>query len=123
MSQISTSLVLGWKEWLALPDLALPAIKAKIDTGAKTSALHAFFIEPFDTDAIAMVRFGIHPVPGRHRVERICSAPVVDRRVVTSSSGDRELRYVINTRVHIGGHKWPIEVTLTNREGMAYRML
>jgi len=123
MAQTPAPLILGWKEWLALPDLGLPAIKVKIDTGAKTSALHAFFIEPFDTAAAAMVRFGIHPIPGRHHIERLCTAPVVDRRVVMSSSGDRELRYVIETHLQIGDRVWPIEVTLTNREGMAYRML
>ncbi|MGH6815309.1 MAG: ATP-dependent zinc protease family protein [Hyphomicrobiaceae bacterium] len=119
MEPTSPSLILGWKEWLALPDLGLPAIKAKIDTGARTSALHAFSIERRDN----VVSFGLHPVPGRHHIERLCTAPVVGQRVVMSSSGDRELRYAIETRLHIGGHIWPIEVTLTDREDMTYRML
>lgn len=115
--------VLGWGEWVALPDLGLPAIKAKVDTGARTSALHAFLIEPFGTPDAPMVRFGIHPVPGRHDVEIYCSAPVVDRREVTSSNGERETRYVIESRIAIGAKTWKVEITLTNREQMAYRML
>ncbi len=115
--------ILGWEEWLSLPDLGLPAIKAKVDTGARTSALHAFLIEPFGTVAAPKVRFGIHPIPGRHEIEIYCSAPVIDRREVTSSNGERETRYVIASRVSIGARDWPIELTLTNRESMSYRML
>lgn len=119
----SAPFVLGWGEWVALPDLGLPAIKAKVDTGARTSALHAFLIEPFGTSEAPMVRFGIHPVPGRHDIEIYCSAPVVDRREVTSSNGERETRYVIESRIAIGAKTWKVEITLTNREQMAYRML
>lgn len=115
--------ILGWEEWLALPDLGVPAIKAKIDTGARTSALHAFHIEPFGPIAAPLVRFTVHPVRRRDDIEIACSAPITDRREVTSSNGERELRYVIQTRVAIGDREWPIEVTLTNRETMSYRML
>lgn len=116
--------VVGWEEWLALPDLGLPAIRAKIDTGAKTSSLHAFEIEPFGPAGAPQVRFGIHPVPGREDIARYCAAPIVDRREVASSNGDREARYVIRTRLVLGGHDWgEIETTLANRESMAYRML
>lgn len=115
--------VLGWEEWLALPDLGLPAIKAKIDTGARTSALHAFLVEPFGPADAPKVRFGIHPIPGRDDIEIYCSAPVVDRREVTSSNGEKETRLVILSRVAIGARTWPIEITLTNRESMSYRML
>lgn len=115
--------ILGWEEWLALPDLGLPAIKAKVDTGARTSALHAFLIEPFGPASAPMVRFGIHPVPGRDEIEVYCSAPVIDRREVTSSNGERETRLVIASRVRLGDRDWPIELTLTNRDSMAYRML
>lgn len=115
--------ILGWEEWLALPDLGVPAIKAKIDTGARTSALHAFHIEPFGPISAPLVRFTVHPVRRRDDIEIACAAPIVDRREVTSSNGERELRYVILTRVAIGGREWPIEVTLTNRENMSYRML
>ncbi len=119
MSQIT----LGWEEWLALPQLGVPAIKAKIDTGARTSALHAFAIEPFGRADRQHVRFGVHPIPERPEVEIFCSAPIVDRREVTSSNGETELRYIIETKAIIGDHDWPIEISLTNRENMAYRML
>ncbi|MFZ4806022.1 MAG: RimK/LysX family protein [Hyphomicrobiaceae bacterium] len=123
MADAATPFVLGWEEWVALPDLGLPAIKAKIDTGARTSALHAFLVEPFGPIAQPRVRFGIHPIPGRNDIEIYCAAPVVDRREVTSSNGERETRYVILSTIEIGGRRWPIEITLTNRETMAYRML
>lgn len=115
--------VLGWEEWVTLPVLGLPAMKTKVDTGARTSALHAFDIEPFGREDRPMVRFGVHPVPGDNEIEVYCSAPVVDRREVTSSNGDTELRFVIETMLQIADRSWPIEVTLTNRDAMSYRML
>lgn len=115
--------IIGWEEWLALPDLGLPAIKVKVDTGARTSALHAHLIEPFGPVDAPLVRFAVHPIAGRTDVEVTCSAPIIDRREVTSSNGERETRYVIRTNVRMGPRTWPIEVTLTNRETMAYRML
>ena len=115
---------LGWEEWLGLPDLGLPTIKAKVDTGARTSALHAFDIETFGPATKPKVRFAIHPVPGRDDLTIPCSAVVVDRREVTSSNGETEMRYVIETTLDVGdGQTWPIEVTLTDRGGMASRML
>ncbi|MEL6957931.1 MAG: 30S ribosomal protein S6--L-glutamate ligase [Pseudomonadota bacterium] len=115
---------LGWEEWLGLPDLGLPTIKAKVDTGARTSALHAFDIETFGPATKPKVRFAVHPVPGRDDLTIPCSALVVDRREVTSSNGETELRYVIETMLDAGdGQSWPIEVTLTDRGGMASRML
>jgi len=115
--------ILGWEEWVSLPDLGLPAIKAKVDTGARTSALHAYFVEPVHVEGVEMVRFGVHPIPRRDDVEIICTARVKDRREVTSSNGERENRFVIETPVRIGEREWPIEITLTNRNAMAYRML
>ena len=120
---MSETLNLGWEEWVNLPDLSLPAIKAKIDTGARTSALHAVAIEPFGTDENPQVRFIMHPDPDDPAIEVICSAKVVDRRMVTSSNGVAESRYVIRTEIEIAGHIWPIDVSLTNRETMGYRML
>jgi ribosomal protein S6--L-glutamate ligase len=122
MPPVAPHFILGWEEWVALPDLGLPAIKAKVDTGARTSALHAFFVEPVP-GRTARVRFGVHPIPRRADIEIVCVAPVVDRRSVTSSNGDREKRYVISTPIRIGEREWNIEVTLTNRESMSYRML
>jgi ribosomal protein S6--L-glutamate ligase len=114
---------LGWEEWLSLPELGLPALKVKVDTGARTSALHATDIEPFGPKDAPRVRFTVHPIPGREDLVIPCSAPVVDRREVTSSNGETELRYVIETELEIGGYAWPIEVTLTDRRGMASHML
>ncbi len=114
---------LGWEEWVALPELGLPALKVKVDTGARTSALHAYNIEPFGTDKRPRVRFGVLPVAGRDDVQVICSADVIDRREITSSNGETELRYVIQTHAKMGARSWPVEITLTDRTAMSYRML
>ena len=116
-------IIIGWREWLALPDLGVRAIKAKIDTGARTSALHTFGLEPFEEGGILKVKFGVHPLQKRKDVEVDCVADVVDRRRVTSSDGQSERRYVIRTTVAMGELKWPIELTLTNRKSMRFRML
>ncbi|MGR3545540.1 MAG: 30S ribosomal protein S6--L-glutamate ligase [Roseovarius sp.] len=113
----------GWEEWVGLPDLGVPAIKAKVDTGARTSALHAFDIETFGPASRPKVRFTVHPIPGRDDLIIPCSAPIIDRRDVTSSNGERELRYVIASKLSVGGDTWPIEITLTNRSSMTSRML
>ncbi len=113
----------GWREWLALPELGIPAIKAKIDTGARTSALHAFFLETFEAQGKLKVRFGMHPLQRRTDIEIYCVADVVDQRLVSDSGGHREMRYVIETPVRLGDREWNIEVTLTNRENMKFRML
>ncbi|MEM8981151.1 MAG: 30S ribosomal protein S6--L-glutamate ligase [Pseudomonadota bacterium] len=112
----------GWEEWLALPDLGIPALKVKIDTGAKTSALHAFDIEPFGRTR-PRVRFMVQPIPQRPDLVIACSADLVDQREITSSNGEREMRYVVETDVAMGEHRWPIEITLTNRATMSSRML
>ena len=116
-------LQIGWEEWVSLPDLGLPIIKAKIDTGAKTSAIHAFMVEKIVEGNETKVRFGIHPIPNQPEIEIYCKAHLVDEREVTSSNGQTELRYVIRTIVQFANKKWPIEMTLTDRETMAYRML
>jgi ribosomal protein S6--L-glutamate ligase len=120
---MTDEITLGWEEWLCLPDLGLPAIKAKVDTGAKTSALHARDIEIFGPADRRRVRFTVSPIPGREDMSIACSADVVDVRDVTSSNGETEARPVIETRLQIGGQTWPIEVTLTDRATMSYRML
>lgn len=121
--QAAGQFILGWREWVSLPKLGLPAIRAKIDTGARTSALHAFSIEVFGPESQPRVRFGVHPVDGRDDIEIYCTAKVLDRRQVISSNGQSELRYIIRTPVRIGGREWPVEISLSNRETMAYRML
>ena len=117
------ALQFGWEEWIALPDLGVPALKAKVDTGARTSALHAFDIETFGPASRPKVRFTVHPIPGRDDLVIPCSAVILDRREVASSNGERELRYVINSTLSVGGDSWPIEITLTNRSTMNSRML
>jgi len=114
---------IGWREWLTLPDLGISQIKAKIDTGARTSALHTFFVEPYFKQEQEMVRFGVHPLQKRLDIEIICCCPVIDYRRVSDSGGHQEMRYVIETLITLGQHSWPIEITLTNRDNMKFRML
>ncbi|MGD9592970.1 MAG: ATP-dependent zinc protease, partial [Candidatus Berkiella sp.] len=120
---MSRTLEIGWEEWISLPELNLPAIRAKVDTGAKTSTLHAFMVEKIVENNETKVHFGIHPIPGRPEIEIFCKALLVDEREIISSNGTSELRYVIRTSAQFGNKKWPIEITLTDRETMAYRML
>ncbi len=122
-SDTQPDLQFGWEEWIGLPDLGVPALRAKVDTGARTSALHAFDIETFGPIAKPKVRFTVHPIPGRDDLVIPCSAPIVDRREVTSSNGDKEMRYVISSTLEVSGQSWPIEITLTNRANMTNRML
>lgn len=114
---------LGWREWVALPEFGIDYIKAKVDTGARTSALHAFYIEPFTRDDQPWIRFGIHPRQRSSEEVVDCEAAVVDRREVTDSGGHREERYVIQTVVKLGAEEIAVEMTLTDRENMRFRML
>lgn len=116
-------LMFGRKEWVALPDLGLPAIKAKVDTGARTSALHAADIEETGTPQRPMVRFTVHPLPLRPDIAVACTARIVARREVMSSNGEKEMRLIIETRLRVGVREWPIEISLANREAMSHRML
>jgi len=114
---------LGWREWVSLPNLGVLRLKAKLDTGARTSALHAFWLEPFEKDGVEMIRFGLHPRRRRTDIEVTCEAPLVDQRHVANSSGQKEHRYVIRTVIKLGSIEREIEITLTNRDTMMFRML
>lgn len=115
--------VIGWEEWLALPDLKLPAMKAKVDTGAKTSALHAYNIRAFVEDGRNMVKFKIHPLQRNTKLSIDCVAPLVAEREVISSNGESETRYVIRTALVFPDRCVETELTLTSRHKMAFRML
>lgn len=115
--------IIGWEEWCAFPDLNLPAVKAKIDTGAKTSCLHADNLKVFQKDGKDYIRFEVHPIQKNRKITRICEAPIVDFRTVTSSNGEREKRYVINTTFKFGDQVFTSDLTLTTRYGMRFRML
>ena len=114
---------IGWREWISLPNLGIPCIKAKIDTGARTSALHAYFVEPYYKDKVKYVRFGIHPHQGDNETAIVCDAIVLEERKVTDSGGHVENRFVIETIITIGDISENIEITLTNRDTMKFRML
>ena len=120
---MATNNYVGWEEWVGLPELNLPALIAKTDTGADTSALHAFNIQTFGKKNNQMVRFGINPIDTDERFAIFCSAKIIDQRNVTSSNGITELRYVIETDMVIGGVTKKIPITLTNRENMKYKMI
>jgi hypothetical protein len=122
-SKTESLVTLGWREWVGLPDLGIRQIKAKVDTGARTSALHAFQIEEFTERGKPRVRFRIHPIQRDNDTVIECEADVVDQRVVSDSGGHREKRYVIRTDVVIGPHTWNAELTLTARDDMLFRML
>lgn len=115
--------VIGWREWVSLPELGIHFIKAKTDTGARTSALHAFALKPFKENGKDRIQFEIHPIQNDTTTVISCTADIIDKRIVTDSGGHEEERYVIQTPVIIGDHTWPIEITLTERDSMLFRML
>lgn len=116
-------LTLGWREWVTLPQLGIRQIKAKVDTGARTSALHAFKVRTFHEGDRERVEFLIHPIQKDNETVVTCVADILDRRTVTDSGGHKEERFVISTELAIGKYSWPIEVTLTARDDMLFRML
>jgi hypothetical protein len=115
--------IIGWREWVALPDLGVDAIKAKIDTGARSSAIHAFDIERFSKGEQDFVRFKMHPIQRETKQTVTAEAALLDQRHVRNSGGHGELRLVILTHAELKDHRWPIELTLTNRDVMGFRML
>ena len=116
-------LVLGWREWVSLPELGIARVKCKVDTGARTSTLPAYYVEKLVEEGRERVRFGLHPLQRRTNVSIDCVADVFDERVVSDSGGHRERRFIIKTLLQLGTHRWPIELTLTDRDTMRFRML
>ena len=123
MKEKKVKKIIGWKEWFNLGCIGLPAIKAKIDTGAKTSSLHAFNIESFYIEDVEYVKFNIHPLQKNKKLVRSCVARVIEQRMVSDSGGKKEKRFVIKSDLRIGDKKIRIELTLANRDTMAFRML
>lgn len=115
--------IIGWREWVRMPELGIDHIKAKVDTGARTSSLHAFDIHEFVRDGTPYVRFLIHPEQRRARPEIAAELPLLARRRVRDSGGKVELRPIVETQVELHGERWPIELTLTSRDAMGFRML
>ncbi len=114
---------IGWREWLALPDLAVPMIKTKIDSGAKTSVLHTYNQEVFKQNRKERVRFWVHPIQRNTSKIIRCEADVWDHRLVSDSGGHKEHRFFIKTSVCLGTDIFSIELSLTNRDLMRFRML
>jgi len=115
--------IAGWREWVSLPEFGVPWVKAKLDTGARTSAIHAFDIEEFERDGEAWVRYSIHPWQHSAEDATIVESRVQDRRLVRSSSGHQAERYVVHLEVALVGRTVTAEVTLTRRDSMGFRML
>jgi len=123
MTDDPSKIIVGSEEWCSFPSLGVPAIKARVDSGAKTSSMHAFNIQKFRREGESWVSFEVHPLQNNRRVVIRCERPVIDKRVVKSSSGISETRYVIGATIKAGTETWDIELTLANRDSMGYRML
>jgi hypothetical protein len=122
-SQASSNNIIGWKEWVSLPHWEVFKMKVKVDSGAKTSALHAHDIIYFEIHGIKMVKFKIYPEQNNHNKYTIVESKLIENRFVKSSIGQGTLRPVVVTPIQIGFEVWPIEITLVNRDLMGVRML
>lgn len=116
-------MLIGWREWISLPDLGIPAIKAKVDTGARTSSLHTFNLKTYEKQGKLWVRFGIHPLQHNKEIAMYCDAEVQDQRLIRNTGGKQEKRYIIRSRLQLGDEEWPIEISLSKRDNMLFRML
>lgn len=114
---------IGWREWIGMPELGIDRIKVKVDTGARTSSLHAYDMEIYRRGKKKYVRFSLHPIQRNNKVSVPCRTALLEERQIRSSNGARELRPVIETTIEVAGKSWPIEVTLTSRDNMGFRML
>lgn len=123
-TETNQPVTIGWREWVSLPSLEIPRIKAKVDTGARSSALHTFDLEIYeDASGAERVRFQVHPLQGNLDYVVSCDAPVTSQRLVKDSGGHAEVRPFITIPVSLGGRVWDIEVSLTRRDNMKFRML
>lgn len=118
-----TKPILGWREWIALPQLGIERIKAKVDTGARSSCLHVVEMETFWQSGIDWVSFVVQPIRRRPELAFTCSAPIVDRRRVTDSGGHSQSRIFIETEISLGGRSWRCELNLARRDNMLFPML
>jgi ribosomal protein S6--L-glutamate ligase len=123
VTDTEAKIIVGGQEWCGFPDLGVPAIMARVDSGAKTSSIHAFNIQPFKRHGESWVSFEVNPLQGNRRTTMKCESRVIDRRLIRSSSGISEKRYVISTAFSLGYRVWDIELTLANRDSMGFRML
>ena len=123
LKKLNNKLLIGRFEWCALSELKIPIIKAKIDTGAKTSAIHAFDIEKVKLKGKYYAQYKVHPVQGNDEVIVKCRSLIIDERSIMSSNGHKENRFVILTQLSLGGEHWPIELTLSNRDPLRFRLL
>lgn len=121
--ELGKHIIIGGEEWCSFPGLNIPAIKARVDSGAKTSAIHAGNIQKFTRKGEKWVSFEVHPLQENRKITIRCEARVIDHRSVKSSSGIAEKRYVIQSTMKIGSYQWDIELTLANRDSMGFRML
>lgn len=115
--------VIGWREWVSLPKLDIDNIKVKVDTGARTSSLHAYDIQTYKRNGKEFAKFKVHPDQKDSKIIVACHAQIIEYRKIKSSNGSSELRPVIETEIKLMGQKWLIEITLTNRDEMGFRML
>ena len=122
-SSAKKPLRIGWCEWVSLPSLGVDAIRAKIDTGAKTSAIHVWRLKERTIDGVLHAFFVLHPLVGQDRPEIACRAPIIGRRVIKSSNGIGAPRVIIRTRLRMGKWSWPIDLSLANRDQMGFRLL
>lgn len=118
-----TKTIIGSREWCSLPELGIELIKAKIDSGAKTTALHADNLTKFSKNGENWVKFSLHPLKSRPDVIAECEAKLIEKRIIKSSNGTKEERFVIETKLVLGNSSYPIEITLTNRKLMGFQML
>ena len=113
----------GWREWVGLPDLDVEYIKAKLDTGARSSALHAFNLVEFQREGVSWVRFSVHPWQRSAEDEQTIELPVHDRRTIRSSTGHMQQRYVVRMNLRLLDQTFPVDVTLARRDSMGFRLL